>query len=349
MDRTNISIFFDEKEHKYTDSRRLIYTSTTTLIGYYENKFDQKKMDIAKACERIGQKPDHPKYTKYKDKTVGMILAEWEAAKDEGCAIGNVKHNHLDNSIKLANGYRSLTKSVFVNTKLYTINDILVDHSFGRVDLDYFEKLGIRDLYPRIFNTISYLVKDGWRIYSEIGTFDPVNLVSGLLDVLAIKGNNFIVVDWKTNKAPLMFKSGYFEKDLEGNITDLFIENDDKFIFPLHAYPQSVGYKYTFQLSMYDYLVEGFGLNCVGNILFHIRHNSYATANMSQYTPATTLQDIKDNPSWLDKNQVDAYPIKYLKNDMAQLISNFVKRKASGNIDAHDIIMKFNKKSVVNY
>jgi hypothetical protein len=339
MDRSNITIFFDEPSHKYTDSNNRIYTSTTTLIGYYENKFDSKKMDIARACEKIGMNPAHPKYQKYKGKSVFEILLEWEQAKDEGCRIGNEKHNHIDNTIKLSNGYRSLTHTNFTNTRLYTINDILVNHSFGLVDLDYFKELGIKDLYPKIYNTISYFVKEGYKIYSEIGTFDPINLVSGLIDVLAIKGNKFILIDWKTNKARLMFKSGYFEKDIEGNLTDNFIENDDRFIFPLHKYPQSVGHKYTFQLSMYDYLTEGFGLECIGNILFHIRHNNYLANH----------EDVIENPSWIEKQQVDSYPIQYLKNDMAMLISNFNKRKASGEIDALTIKDKFKNKMVVNY
>lgn len=327
MNRNNISIFFDEEKHKYTDSNNRKYTSVTTVIGYYENKFDEKKYEIAKACERIGQNPKHPKYPKYVGKTVDMILAEWEQASIDGCTIGNSHHNYLDSSVKLANGYRSLTQSKFTGNKIYTINDILNSPTFGRVDLDYFEKLGVKDRYPKIFNTISYLVEQGYLIYSEICTFDSVYNISGLIDILAIKGNKFIIIDWKTNKAPLMYKSGYFEKDLEGNLTDVFIENDDKFKFPLHKYPQSIGHKYTFQLSLYDFLTEQFGLECIGNLLCHIRHNNYLP----------THSDAIKNPTWIDKQQVDIYPITYLKNDMIALCSDFNKKLASGYIDGINI------------
>lgn len=332
MNRNNISIFFNEEEHKYTDSSNRNYTSVTTLIGYYENKFDQKKLDIAKACERIGQNPNHPKYAKYAGKTVDMILTEWDDERIKGCDIGNGHHNYLDSSVKYSNGYRQFTQSKFTGNKIYTINDILDTPTFGKVNLKYFEEIGIKDKYPRIFNLISSLVDNGYSIYSEICTFDSVYLVSGLIDLLAIKGNKFIIIDWKTNKADLVFKSGYFEKDINGNLTSSFVENDDKFKFPLHKYPQSVGHKYTFQLSMYDYLTEQFGLECIGNILCHIRHNVYNNNH----------EDLINNPTWKDKQQVDVHPIKYLKQDMAFLLSDFNKKKASGYIDAMSIKKSFN-------
>ena len=142
-----------------------------------------------------------------------------------------------------------------------------------------------------------------------------------------------MIIDWKTNKARLMYKSGYFEKDLDGNLTDNFLENDDKFKFPLHRYPQSVGYKYTFQLSLYDYLTEMFGLECIGNILCHIRHNNYPKNH----------EDVIKNPSWIDKQQVDIYPIQYLKNDMIALLSDFNRKMASGYIDSMKVKATFKK------
>ena len=334
MNRNNISIFFNEKEHKYTDSSNRVYTSVTTVIGHYENKFDTKKFEIAKACEKIGQNPNHPKYPKYAGMTVGDILASWDRDRELGCEIGNEKHNHLDNSIKDSNGYRSFTKSAFINSKIYTINDILDNPTFGNVDLDYFASIGIKDKYPKIFNTISYLTKQGYRIYSEICTFDSVHLVAGLIDLLAIKDNRFILIDWKTNKPQLMFISGYFEKDLEGKLTSKFIENDDKFMYPLHKYPQSVGHKYTFQLSLYDYLTEQFGLECIGNILFHIRHNDYTTDH----------PDVIENSSFIGKQQVDSYPIQYLKNDMIALLSDFNRKQTSGIIDKKLVSVQFKMK-----
>ena len=337
MDRSNILMFFDEPTHKYTDSLSGKYTSVTTVLGYYENKFDKKKYDIATACAKIGQNPGHDSYKKYAGMTVEQILAKWDKAREDGCEIGNVKHNYLDNSIKLANGYRSITGSTFINKRIYTINDIMQNPIYGQVDLKYFESLGVKEQYPRIYEVISNFVELGYRVYSEICVFDPVNRIAGLIDVLLIKGNQFLIIDWKTNKARLMFKSGYFKKDIEDNLTDEFIENDEKFIFPLHKYPQSVGHKYTFQLSLYDYLAEGFGLECIGNLLFHIRHNNYES----------THEDVIANPEWIDRQQVDIYPIQYLKNDMAQLVSDFSRKEASGYIDGKNIASTFKLKSNV--
>ena len=39
-----LDLYFNEKLHKYTDSRGIVYTSMTTVIGKYEVKFDTEKM-----------------------------------------------------------------------------------------------------------------------------------------------------------------------------------------------------------------------------------------------------------------------------------------------------------------
>ena len=43
-------IYFNEEEHKYSDNFNNIYTSTTTLVGKYHEKFEDNK----KAIEYIG-------------------------------------------------------------------------------------------------------------------------------------------------------------------------------------------------------------------------------------------------------------------------------------------------------
>lgn len=84
-------IFFNEAQHKYTDDRGNVYTSTTTVIGKYEDKFDST--EVAKACHRAGIK-GNPKYrTKDNSRalTVDEILFQWETLqKKDAIVVMNV-------------------------------------------------------------------------------------------------------------------------------------------------------------------------------------------------------------------------------------------------------------------
>ena len=53
-------IYFDEKQHKYTDDLGNAYTSVTTVIDKYAVHFDTMK--VSRACERIGRNPTHKIY-----------------------------------------------------------------------------------------------------------------------------------------------------------------------------------------------------------------------------------------------------------------------------------------------
>jgi hypothetical protein len=266
-DRT---IFFNEKLHSYTDNCGNKYTSMTTCIDKYVEKFNADA--VSRACERIGRNPNHPKYLKYKGRTANEIKLDWKQTSEEALENGSRKHDYLEHTIKNSNGYK-LIENQYINDKIYTIKDIINNNSFGNIDLNYFIDTGIITRYPIIFSVIKTAVDNGWKIYSEIGVYNTYYLISGLIDLLLIKDDNFIIIDWKTNKADIKFNSGYFEKDLKGNLTKYFIETNKSFKYPLTMLPDSVGNHYGLQLSGYTFLVEQFGFNCVGNILFQIREN----------------------------------------------------------------------------
>ena len=119
--------------------------------------------------------------------------------------------------IKTCNGYK-LNANGFINDRIYTIDDIIGSHKYGKLNLEYFVKTGIREKYPDIFSLIAALVTKGYHIYAEIGVYDSQNLVSGLIDILLIRNKEFIILDWKTNKAPIRFESGYYDKKLDGTL-----------------------------------------------------------------------------------------------------------------------------------
>ena len=165
----NITIFFNEEAHKYTNELGFTYTSTTTLIGKYCPKQDFN--EIAKACERIGRNPNHKDYLKYKGKFAHQIIEEWNKITEESCAFGTIKHNFLECAVKNSNQFFINAKG-FIDGQIYTIDDILFKHNYGRVKLEVFERSGVKEKYPIIYNILLGFHNLGYHIYAEIGVYD---------------------------------------------------------------------------------------------------------------------------------------------------------------------------------
>ncbi len=263
-------IFFNEELHKYTDEYSNVYVSTTTYIKKYHANFEEKQEEIARHCERAGRNPRHEKYAKYKGRTAAQLLALWKQAGDHGRTRGNVKHNYLEQQVKSVNGYNRVAGD-YINDLIYTIPDILDNHSFGLINPDILLTLDLKQLYPPIYSLIEGLVASGYRLYAEIGTYNPLTLISGLIDLLAVKDNDFLIIDWKTNKAPIKFESGYWEKDRDGELLDVFKSTEEFFYYPVAHLVDSQGNRYAAQLSTYAELTANFSLNHKGTILCQIR------------------------------------------------------------------------------
>ena len=299
------TLYFNEEEHKYTNELGLVYTSCTTLIGKYECHKDFDK--IAKACERIGQNPNHPKYLQYKGKSANQLKAEWADTTKVSCDFGSTRHNFLEDAVKTSNKYKKNAKG-FIDDKIYTIDDIIEKHNYGRIDIKTLNKFNIKDKYPRIYTILSALISNGFHIYAEIGAYDNTYMISGLIDILAVNHytNEFIIVDWKTNKAPIRFDAGYYAKDGQ-NLLDLnkWVPSTDTMQHPISHLADSVGNHYTLQLSIYAYLVTTFGYTFKGLILCHIRPIEEA------FRPREYWDEVEE-----------IYPLKYLKDEVIKLLGH---------------------------
>lgn len=303
----NRKIFFRASDHSYRDDLSNKYISTTTQIAHYTPKFES--IEIAKVCAAIGKNPRHPKYGKYKGKSYKQILKEWNDTKEEACERGNIKHDFFENAIKNSNGYNKTKASViFRNDRIYTIEDILENPSYGRLDIQDFIDSGLPNRFPDIYKYILQFHEKGYYFYSEICTYNYKYLKSGLIDLLAIKHSKkfFFILDWKTNKDDLHWESGYYEKDNEGNNL-YWLANNNKLDYPLDHLAASKLNGYSLQLSDYANMTERFGLEHKGSLLFHIR------------------EEVKDEKT---KNEyVNVLKIPYMKQEVQSMAEHYYRNK----------------------
>lgn len=291
---TIADIFFNDTLHKYTDGDSNPYISVTTILHSYITPFD-KEHHAKRVAKRRGV-------------DVKLVLAEWDSINKLACEKGTNIHNNLENSINDANGYIKIEGNPNEYVKLYTISDIMKNHNYGKLDYDKFQNTVMAQKYPSIKEGVEKLCKQGYSIYAEIVVYDVRSLICGMIDVLLVNWDtrDFIILDWKTNNKPLMFKSGYFRRDAFGYWSD-FIENFNMMKYPFHKYSDSPGNHYTFQLSLYAYLLEQFGLKCLGLRLCHI------------YNDKKKSEEI-----------VNFYKIYYKKIEIMKMVNNRIKEIYNG-------------------
>ena len=255
----NTYLHFDEGPHKYTDSNGNEYISVTTLIGQYNCPFEAKYWARKKAKEQgVSEKE---------------ILRQWDKIRDEACDRGTKTHNGLEDAIKDVSKFKEAIKYLEqVGDRCITVADIpnLIPTP---LDVDNFiEATGNK--YPEIYRVFKHYIDKGYTIYSEIGVFDPFLLISGTIDILCVKEDNFVILDWKTNRSGLQFENGYFKKDkstIPNQLTDVWVRKGDKMLPPLNHLEDCNGIHYTLQLSMYARLTERIlDIPCVGMGLCHI-------------------------------------------------------------------------------
>lgn len=296
----NTHLFFDEGPHKYTDNNGNEYVSTTTLIGQYAPKFDAKFWAIKKSKEQgVSEKE---------------ILRQWEQIKDEACRRGTETHNSIEDAIKDVSKFKEAIQYLEqVNTgRCITVADI-PSFKAKPLDIDKF-KQATNNKYDEIYRVFQFYTDRGYTIYSEIGVFDPILLISGTIDILCIRETDFVILDWKTNRDGLKFESGYYKKDkttIPNQLTNEWVRKHDKMLPPLNHLDECNGNHYTMQLSIYARLVERIlEIPCVTLGLCHIG----SPFVLNQYG-----QPLRDKDGYhIDETKDDTvqwYKINYLRNE----------------------------------
>jgi hypothetical protein len=298
------TLIFDEAVHKYTDDWDTEYTSVTTLIGHYVEEFEA--WEIAKACEKIGCNPLHKKYEHYRGKSAITLMEEWKKINEESKIKGTKKHLYMEMAIK------DVVESGRNNNVLPTLDDVILGKLKGKIDIEKV-RLKFEEKYPDIYSVIYTLWEKGYRFFSEIGVYDNNMGVSGMIDLFCLNPDEsqFIIMDWKTNRAPVRFEAGYWSKSADGKLSD-YVFTGRTMRPPLDHLGMSVGNEYKLQLSAYAYLAETFGFKCKSLILNHLR---------------TVENDTFESSEKEEREVVDIHVIDYDKYSVETMIDDYRKRR----------------------
>lgn len=303
----SIFLYFEEEGHKYEDSDGNHYLSCTTFLHSYQPAFDDKYWARKKAKEAgVSEKE---------------IRKQWDKIKNEACSRGTATHNGIEDAIKEVSMFKSAIQYLnqIQDGRVVTVADI-PNLNVKPLDIDKFIE-ATDNKYPEIYEVFNYYIQRGYVIYSEIGAFLIDYLISGTIDILCIRNDQFVILDWKTNRDGLKFESGYYKKDKTTNpaqLTDEWVRKDEKLLPPLSHMPSCNGSIYNMQLSLYAYMVEQIlGIPCVGIALCHIG----SPFKLNQYgQPFRDKNGYHIDPN--GKETVKWFPLTYKRNEVIACLAD---------------------------
>ena len=300
-------LYFDEPTHKYTDSLGNSYISVTTMIhDNYTPKFD-KKYWLRKKSRELGISSKE-------------LERQWQAITDEACSRGTATHNGIEDAIKENSMFKNAIQYLnqVESGRCITVADIpnLIPRP---LDLDKFKE-ATNNKYEKIYDVFDFYINKGYTIYSEIGAFLIDYLISGTIDILCIKEDRFVILDWKTNRNGLQFEAGYFKKDKSttpAQLTNQYIVKDEKMLPPLSHLDNCNGVHYSLQLSTYARMVELIlDIPCVGLGLCHIGSPFVKNQYGMPYRDKNNQYPIDEN----GEETINWYHINYLRNEVDAIL-----------------------------
>lgn len=303
-----VYLYFQEEGHKYTDTLDNKYLSVTTFIHNYVTPFD-KKFWLRKKAKELGI-------------TEKQLERQWQDITDEACTRGTATHNFLEDNIKQVSMFKNAIKYLdqVDSGRCITVADI-PNLSAKPLDIEEF-KAATDNKYPEIYRVFDFYIQRGYVIYSEIGAFLIDYLLSGTIDILCIKEDNFVILDWKTNRDGLKFSSGYYKKDKSTTphqLTDVWVDKDERMLAPVAHLQNCNGMHYSLQLSMYALMVEKIlGIPCVGLGLCHIASPFIKNQYGQPYRDSNNQYPIDPN----GEETVQWFRINYLKRECLALLND---------------------------
>jgi hypothetical protein len=327
-----VQIYFEPIEHKYTDDEGNVYTSATQLIDKYKPKFHKEFWAFYRAVDQeygmlSKPRPDIPnriwcktypsdvgRYYTLPELAAGiinlrkhpdLITQEWLEVAHAACERGNKEHDYLENCVNGIYNEKTVDHTLAVNE--------LPSFALAIKDIKALENSPLAKTHKPVFELFKKLLHRGFTLFAEKRIYSYEHQISGMIDILAVNANNeFYIVDWKTNKDPLKFKSGYYIKEWNRNRTekiktDQWVDKDERMFAPIDDLQNCKGTLYSLQLSLYARLCELWGLKCLGLVLCHLR------------IEVKDKKEIHHDPIF--------YDIPYLKSHIDKILSQHEKKK----------------------
>lgn len=305
----DVRLIFKEEGHKYTDTFGNEYKSTTTLLHEYVPKFD-KSYWLKKKAKELGISEKR-------------LEQQWSDITKEACDRGTKTHNGLEDGIKTSSMFKKAVQYMIKdNGEMITIADLPnINLNIAPLHIpDFIE--ATENKYPKIYEIFNYYTNAGYKIYAEIGGFLIDYLISGTIDVLCIRDDQFVIGDWKTNRGGLKFESGYYKKDKSQKphqLTDHWVTTKDKLLPPVAHLPNCNGYIYNLQLSIYAFMVEKIlGIPNAGLWLCHIDSDFVLNEYGMPKRFPDGLYHVKKNPI----ENTTIHKMKYLKQETIAIMED---------------------------
>ena len=305
----DVKLIFKEEGHKYNDTFGNEYLSTTTLLHQYAPAFD-KEYWLRKKAKELGISEKR-------------LEQQWKDITEEACNRGTKTHNGLEDSIKGSSMFeRAVKKLLREDGEMITVADLPnINLNIKPVNVKEFIDL-TENKYPKIYEVFNYYTNAGYKIYAEIGGFLIDYLISGTIDVLCIRDDQFVIGDWKTNRGGLKFEAGYYKKDKKqkpNQLTDVWVTKKENLLPPLTNLPNCNGSIYNLQLSVYAFMVETIlGIPNAGLWLCHIDSDFVLNEYGMPKRFPDGLYHVKENPI----EKVTLYKMKYLKKEVISILED---------------------------
>ena len=320
----DIKLIFKEEGHKYNDTYGNEYKSTTTLLHDYVPKFE-KSFWLKKKAKELGISEKR-------------LAQQWQDITDEACARGTKTHNGLEDGIRNSSMFKDAVKHMIrPNGEMVTIADLPnIDFKVKELNIKEFID-ATENKYPQIYKVFDYYTNAGYKIYSEIGGFLIDYLVSGTIDVLCIRDDQFVIGDWKTNRGGLKFESGYYRKDKSQKphqTTNEWVPKKEFLLPPVNHLPNCNGMTYSLQLSLYAFMVELIlGIPNAGLWLCHIDSDFVLNEYGMPKRFPDGLYHIKDNPV----EKVTLHKINYYRNEIKTILADRQREVAATRIQSKSL------------
>ena len=304
-----VRLIFHEEGHKYNDTFGNEFISTTTLLHKYAPEFD-KDYWLKKKAKELGISEKR-------------LAEQWKNITDEACERGTKTHNSLEDGIKENSMFKQAVKYMIKeNGEMITVADIPnIDMNIKALDINEFKDM-TENKYPEIYRVFQWYIDRGYKIYSEIGMFLIDSLISGTIDVLLIRDEDFVIGDWKTNRGGLKFEAGYYKKDKSqkpAQLTNTWVTKKEFLLPPVANLPNCNGSIYNLQLSLYAYAVQKIlGLPCKGLWLCHIDSDFVLNEYGMPKRFPDGLYHIKNNP--IEKTTFFKMPYRY--NEIVRIVAD---------------------------